>query len=65
MRKYSNARLKQVLGFSGSKEVFRDLEAGVQLIGPERAIPLRTPIENLKEIPRAVRDSHRGHTGSN
>jgi len=31
----------------------------VPLIGPECAIPLRTPIQNLKEIPRAVRDWHR------
>jgi [methyl-Co(III) methanol-specific corrinoid protein]:coenzyme M methyltransferase len=41
------------------EEVFRALEAGVPLIGPECAIPLRTPIQNLKEIPRAVRDWHR------
>jgi [methyl-Co(III) methanol-specific corrinoid protein]:coenzyme M methyltransferase len=46
------------------EEVFRDLEAGVPLIGPECAIPLRTPIGNLKEIPRAVRDWHREHTAS-
>jgi hypothetical protein len=45
--------------------VFRDLEAGVPLIGPECATPLRTPIENLKEIPRAVRDWHREHSASN
>jgi [methyl-Co(III) methanol-specific corrinoid protein]:coenzyme M methyltransferase len=37
-------------------EVFRNLEAGVNLIGPECAIPLQTAIENLKEIPKAVRD---------
>ena len=30
------------------------LEAGVQVIGPECAIPLRTPLENLKEILRSV-----------
>ena len=47
------------------EEVFRALEAGVPLIGPECAIPLRTPIQNLKEIPRAVRDWHREHTASN
>ena len=28
--------------------------AGVQVIGPECAIPLRTPLENLKAITRAV-----------
>ncbi len=42
------------------EEVYRNLEAGVQLVGPECAIPLQTSIENLKEIPRAVRDWHAG-----
>ncbi|MBI3695298.1 MAG: MtaA/CmuA family methyltransferase [Acidobacteria bacterium] len=36
------------------REVWRNLDAGVRLIGPECAVPLQTPIENLKEIPRAV-----------
>jgi [methyl-Co(III) methanol-specific corrinoid protein]:coenzyme M methyltransferase len=40
------------------REVYRNLDAGVQLVGPECAIPLQTAIENLKEIPRAVRDWH-------
>jgi [methyl-Co(III) methanol-specific corrinoid protein]:coenzyme M methyltransferase len=35
-------------------EVCRNLDAGVQLIAPGCAIPLETPVENLKEIPRAV-----------
>ena len=39
-------------------EVLQNLDAGVQLVGPECAIPLQTPIENLKEIPHAVRDWH-------
>ena len=43
------------------EEVYRNLNAGVQLVGPECAIPLQTSIENLKEIPRAVRDWHAGH----
>ena len=30
------------------------IEAGVQVIGPECAIPLRTPLENLKAIARAA-----------
>jgi MtaA/CmuA family methyltransferase len=30
------------------------MEAGVQVIGPECAVPLRTPLENLKAIARAV-----------
>ena len=37
------------------EEVFGALEAGVRLIGPECAVPLTTPVENLREIPRAVR----------
>jgi len=39
-------------------EVYANLDAGVQLIGPECAIPLQTPLENLLEISRAVRDWH-------
>ena len=38
------------------EEVYRCLEAGVQMIAPECAIPLATRIENLIEIPRAVKD---------
>ena len=45
-------------------EVDRALEAGVQLIGPECAIPLRTRLENLKEIPRAVRAWHAQRSAS-
>ena len=40
------------------QEVYENLEAHVPLIGPECAIPLQTSIENLKEIPRAVRAWH-------
>ncbi len=43
------------------EEVTRNLDAGIQLIGPECAIPLQTSIENLKEIPNTVRDWHREH----
>lgn len=32
------------------------LDAGVDVIGPECAIPLRTPLENLKAIARVVQD---------
>ncbi len=42
------------------KEVYLNLDAGVELIGPECAIPLSTPLANLKEIPVAVRDWRRG-----
>jgi hypothetical protein len=38
-------------------EVYKNLDAGVQLVGPECAIP-QTAIENLKEIPRP-QDWHR------
>jgi [methyl-Co(III) methanol-specific corrinoid protein]:coenzyme M methyltransferase len=30
------------------------MAAGVQVIGPECAVPLRTPLENLQAITRAV-----------
>ncbi len=45
------------------QEVYKNLEAGVQLVGPECAIPLQTAIENLTEIPKAVRDWHKEHDG--
>jgi MtaA/CmuA family methyltransferase len=38
------------------REVCANLEAGVHLIAPECAVPLQTPIANLKEIPKAVHD---------
>src|SRR6476646_3311114 len=47
------------------REVYKNLDAGVQLVGPECAIPLQTTIENLKEIPKAVRDWHKEHAGVN
>ena len=37
-------------------EVFSALDAGVQMIAPECAIPLKTKLQNLLEIPRAVED---------
>ena len=43
-------------------EVMANLDAGVQLVGPECAIPLQTAIENLTEIPKAVHEWHAGHT---
>ena len=42
-------------------EVIKNLDAGVQLIGPECAIPLQTSIENLKAIPQTVRDWHKAN----
>ena len=38
------------------KQVHYTLDAGVSIIGPECAIPLRTPIRNLKAIVEAVKD---------
>jgi [methyl-Co(III) methanol-specific corrinoid protein]:coenzyme M methyltransferase len=43
------------------EEVFANLDAGVQLVGPECAVPLQTAIENLMEIPRAARAWHSEH----
>ncbi|MBN4064182.1 MtaA/CmuA family methyltransferase [Dehalococcoides mccartyi] len=37
-------------------EVYAALDAGVQLIAPECAIPLKTKLENLLEIPAAIED---------
>ncbi len=37
-------------------EVYRALDAGVQIIAPECAIPLKTKAENLTAIPDAVKD---------
>ena len=47
------------------QQVWKNLDAGVQLVGPECAIPLQTTVENLKEIPRAVREWHRQHASAN
>ena len=40
------------------EEVVANLEAGVQMIAPECAIPLQTPLENLLAIPETVREWH-------
>ena len=47
------------------QEVRGNLDAEVQLIGPECAIPLQTAIENLKAIPQAVQDWHREQAAMN
>lgn len=47
------------------KEVRRNLDAHVPLVGPECAIPLQTSIENLKAIPSAVCDWHQEHGTGN
>ncbi len=46
-------------------EVIHNLDAHVQLVGAECAIPLQTPIENLKAIPMAVREWHKEHAAKN
>jgi [methyl-Co(III) methanol-specific corrinoid protein]:coenzyme M methyltransferase len=43
-------------------EVVMNLEAGVQLVGPECAIPLQTPIESLTAIRDTVIDWHADHS---
>ncbi len=40
-----------------AEEVRYALRAGVRIIGPECAVPLRTPLENLNEIARVVKSS--------
>ena len=47
------------------QEVYENLDAGVDMIGPECAIPLQTSIENLKAIPQAVRNWHRERAAAN
>jgi [methyl-Co(III) methanol-specific corrinoid protein]:coenzyme M methyltransferase len=44
-------------------EVNRALDAGVQIIAPECAVPLKTRAENLIEIPVAVEDWAAEHAG--
>ncbi len=44
-------------------EVFRALDAGVDIIAPEGAVPLATKLENLLEIPRAVEEWAQQHNG--
>ena len=39
-------------------EVLKNLEAGVQMIGPECAVPLQAPIENLRAIRATVDEWH-------
>ncbi|MEE8436168.1 MAG: MtaA/CmuA family methyltransferase [bacterium] len=46
------------------EEVNRCLDAGVQMIAPECAIPLATKLENLIEIPLAVKAWHEERAGS-
>ncbi len=45
------------------REVYQCLEAGVQLIAPECAVPLATKLENLIEIPLAIKAWHEEHPG--
>lgn len=45
------------------EEVFKCLDAGVQMIAPECAIPLATKLENLIAIPESVREWHEMNHG--
>lgn len=45
------------------EEVRENLAAGVQMVGPECAIPLQTPLENLLAIRDAVEEWHGGGHG--
>ena len=47
------------------REVYRALDAGVNLIAPECAIPLQTKLQNLCEIPKAVKDWSKENLSSN
>ena len=40
-----------------AKQARYALHAGVQVIGPECAVPPQTPLENLQAITRAVTDN--------
>ena len=53
-----NINNPETLYARGPAEVRRCLDAGVQLVAPECAIPLATKIENPLEIPRAVKEWH-------
>jgi [methyl-Co(III) methanol-specific corrinoid protein]:coenzyme M methyltransferase len=57
-----NINNSQVLYQGTPEEVYRQaryaIEAGVHIIGPECAIPLATPLENLKAIVAAAQDGY-------
>ncbi|WP_169802139.1 hypothetical protein [Neomoorella mulderi] len=43
------------------REVIANIEAGIEIIAPECAVPLRTPNANLKAIVSAVEEYCRNH----
>jgi [methyl-Co(III) methanol-specific corrinoid protein]:coenzyme M methyltransferase len=57
-----NVNNPEVLLMGTPEDVYRQaryaIEAGVRIIGPECAIPLPTPLENLKAIVSAVHDGY-------
>ncbi len=57
-----NVNNPQALLQGAPEDVYRQaryaIEAGVEIIGPECAIPLSTPLENLKAIVTAVREGY-------
>jgi [methyl-Co(III) methanol-specific corrinoid protein]:coenzyme M methyltransferase len=62
IRLVGNVNNPQTLYAKGAEdvkdEVRKNLEAGVQMVGPECAIPLQTPIESLRAIREAVVEFH-------
>lgn len=40
------------------KEVKRAIDCGIKIIGPECAVPLQTPLQNLKTISETIRNSY-------
>ena len=46
------------------KEVYACMDAGVNMIAPECAVPLSTKLENLLEIPRAVKSWYEERDGN-
>ena len=46
------------------KEVYACMDAGVNMIAPECAVPLSTKLENLLEIPRAVKSWYEKRDGN-
>ncbi len=61
-----NLNNPELLYARGPKEVreavYKCMEAGVDMIAPECAIPLATKLENLLEIPKAVKDWCKEHS---
>ena len=66
IRLVGNLNNPELLYARGPEEVraavYECMDAGVDLIAPECAIPLATRLENLLEIPKAVKDWCKEHS---